>query len=238
MRLGLSSAAARDADLGELLATCLRRGLAALELRAGDGHGVEPEDALPALLAAEQARAAGVSLCAYRASADEDLLRLARLGEALGAPLLVDGSGDIMHRVVRARRLADAGADVAVVIRGATVRYQAQVVTSLALDFAWDAAPQERPVGTDADALLREHGARLRHICLLGGGPEAALQEGRGVGELMGRLALAGYAGALTLAPGSARYHVAWETWLGRRGGWGCGSKAQDRSLVNLAGEK
>ncbi|HSJ15286.1 MAG TPA: hypothetical protein VK939_12770 [Longimicrobiales bacterium] len=236
MRLGLSSAAARDAGLGELIAACVRRGLAVLELRAGDGHGVELEDALSGVLAAEQARAVGVEIAVYRASAEEDTLRLARLGEALGATLLLDGAGDVTHRALRARRLVEAGVDAAVVVRGAGARHDARVVTSLGLAVAWDAAPGERPLADDADALLGARGARLRHICLRGGGPEAVLHEGRGVGALMGRLALAGYAGSLTLAPGSRRYEVAWQIWLGRRGGWGCGGKAHDRTLVNLAG--
>ena len=37
----------------------------------------------------------------------------------------------------------------------------------------------------------------------------------------------------LILAPSSTRYRVAWETWLGRRGGWGCGSSGE-RSLTAL----
>ncbi|MFW6331581.1 MAG: hypothetical protein ACOC3J_07650 [Gemmatimonadota bacterium] len=30
---------------------------------------------------------------------------------------------------------------------------------------------------------------------------------------------------------------VIWDAWLGRRGGWGCGSKVEDRTLVSLGGD-
>ena len=234
MRLGLSSAAAPDASLDELLGACARRGLEALELRAGDAHGVDREDALAALLAAECARAAGVTISGYRVAGSEDPLRLARLCEALGAPVLLADEGDIAQRVVSARRLAAAGADVVVVVRGAAVCRDADAIAALGLALAWDAEPAERPLGRDAETLLRDHGPRLQHIALFGGGPEAVMHEGRGVGELMGRLALAGYTGTLTLTPGARKYDVAWQTWLGRRGGWGCGSKTSDRTLVDL----
>jgi hypothetical protein len=77
-----------------------------------------------------------------------------------------------------------------------------------------------------AEALPRllENPGLLSYIRLEGGGPESAMQEGRGIGDLMRRLALAGYSGPLILTPSSPRYRVAWSTWLGRRGGWGCGS--------------
>jgi hypothetical protein len=235
MRLALSSAAAPDAGLSELLEACTRRGLGALELRAGDAHGIAPGDPFGAVDAAGRASAAGVLISGFRASSGDDLLHLARLAEALGAPLLLEG-GSVAERAVRAQRLADSGTEVVLVVGGPDAVHQASLVADMGLAFAWDAAPGQRPVGEDAQRLLDERGGKLTHITLLGGGPEAALHEGRGVGELMGRLALAGFTGTLTLAPASRKYHVAWETWLGRRGGWGCGSRQQDGSLVNLAG--
>lgn len=42
MRLALSSAAAPDLALEELLDACVRRGLAALEPEAGHAHGIAP----------------------------------------------------------------------------------------------------------------------------------------------------------------------------------------------------
>jgi hypothetical protein len=90
-------------------------------------------------------------------------------------------------------------------------------------------------LGDRVARLLDLFGRRLSHIRLLGGGPEAALHEGGGIGEVMGRLALSGYAGTMVLAPSSDRYRVAWQTWLGRRGGWGCGSRVSHPSLVQLS---
>jgi hypothetical protein len=58
-----------------------------------------------------------------------------------------------------------------------------------------------------------------------------------GVGAMMRRLAVEGYAGTLVLAPSTARFRVAWRKWLGRRGGWGCGSSTgEDLPMVHLAG--
>jgi hypothetical protein len=149
MRLGLSSAAAPDAGLDELLAACTLRGLSTLELRAGDAHGIAVAGDWSAAVSAGLAAAAEarVTIAGYRTIAAE---------------------------------------------------------------------------------------VALRYIRFIGGGPEAALQEGRGIGTLMGRLALAGYNGAVILAPSATRYRVAWESWLGRRGGWGCGSKSAAAELVHL----
>jgi hypothetical protein len=105
---------------------------------------------------------------------------------------------------------------------------------STGLPMAWDADVTAGGVGTAAARLLARLGGRLRHIRLLGGGPEAAAQEGKGVGELMGRLAIAGYSGSVILSPSSTRYRLAWQNWLGRRGGWGCGSRQEAASLVCL----
>ena len=133
------------------------------------------------------------------------------------------------------RYLADIGVPVYAVVRGSSAVEAADAIAAVGLALAWDATPAETPIGAQAQTLLSAHSDRLRHITLLGGGPEAVTQEGRGVGELMGWLALSGFTGTVALAPGNPRYHVAWQAWLGRRGGWGCGSKSADRTLVNLA---
>ncbi len=73
-------------------------------------------------------------------------------------------------------------------------------------------------------------------IVLRGGGPEAAQHEGRGIGALMARLALADYRGVLTLAPSGSAVLPVWRTWLHHGRNWGCGSKTADPSLVQLAG--
>ncbi|MGH7507233.1 MAG: hypothetical protein ACRELX_16375, partial [Longimicrobiales bacterium] len=102
-------------------------------------------------------------------------------------------------------------------------------------DLAWDADPAGAPMSAKVRMILREFGPRLRHIRLIGGGPEAAIQEGQGVGELMASLALEGFDGAVVLAPSSDNYRVAWRTWLGHGRGWGCGSKRSDRSPLPIA---
>ena len=227
MVLGLSSAAAPDAALQELVAAAARKGFAALGLREGDGHGVSPLDAGPGVRAAlEEAAAAGIRISGYRAGRAGHDLALARLSHTLGAPVVLDGSGGVAARLERAIQMAAAGADVAVVLRGPSVLEEAAFVASAGLTLAWDADARHGSLDRTAESLLQRHPGELRHIRLLGGGPEAAMHEGAEVGAMMRRLALEGYQGTLVLAPSTTRYGVAWQRWLGRRGGaWGCGSR-------------
>lgn len=235
MRLGLSSAAAPDATLDELLAAAVGRGLGALELRDGDAHGVTPDDDAPsATLAAERAAAAKVTLSGYRTARPWHDLALARLSYALGAPIILDGPDDLATRIDRARQMITAGADVAVVLRGDSVADDAALVAAAGLALAWEADPSFGLLGAIAESLLQQFPGELRHIRLIGGGPEAEMQHGKGVGELMRHLALTAYEGTLVLAPSTLRYRVAWRNWLGRRRGWGCGSKTTESSLVHL----
>lgn len=235
--LGLSSAAAPDAALEELVEIAGRRGFGAIELRKGDAHGVTPADEAT-WIATGPAPAAGIRITGYRTAGAGHERALARLSRALGAPVIVDGSDGMVERVDRARRLAAAGADVAVVLRGEQAGDDAALAAWAGLALAWDADPRDGSLGERVGSLLRRHAGRLRHIRLLGGGPEAALQDGAGLGEMMRCLALEGYAGTLVLAPSTTRYRVAWRNWLGRRGGWGCGSGSgtADLPLVDLAG--
>lgn len=236
MRLGLSSAALPEASLEELLAACQRRGLEALEL--GDAAGqaaVSRLEALDGAAIAERARAAGVSISGVRSEGDADEAAAARVASASGAPVLVAGGASGASRRERALRLGDLGVEAAVVVGGDVATDEVERILLSGGRLAWEADPGAGPLGAVAARLLRVAGESLAHIRILGGGPETAMQEGRGVGELMARLALAGYGGALILSPSSPRYRVAWETWLGRRGGWGCGGKSADPSLVSLA---
>jgi hypothetical protein len=257
MRLGLSSAAAPDASLEELIAACHRRGLQALELEVGHGHLLDPRagSASQAARQAAEARsrvaAAGISLAGLRLSeidrdapdldddapagrdagvAPTDLVAFVR---SLGAPLLVPAS-----TVLKAPHLLDHGGLTTVLPPG-----EGALTALDALDrqgphratpLAWDVDPSRADMTAIALDLLKRAGPRLSHLRLFGGGPEAVGQEGRGIGGLMARLALAGFGGTLALAPTSSTYRVAWSVWLGRRGGWGCGSAAQDRTLVSL----
>lgn len=233
MRLALSSAAAPDASFEELLAACVRRGLAGLELRDVDGHGVDvDQSSLDRAAGVARAAAADVVITGYRVSGIGDAERLAWLAASLNAPVLLDcAAGPLRQRIEDALRLRDAGVGAAVVVRGVTAVRDAADVAAAELSIAWDADAAQAPIADYAEALLRDCGAALRHITLIGGGPEVAMQEGMGVGALMGRLALGGFDGNLALAPSSPRYRIAWQTWLGRRGGWGCGSKAEAAAL-------
>lgn len=260
MRLALSSAAAPTASLQELLDACVRRGLPALELEEGHGHGLDVGMARHQATteARERAASQGVEIAGFRLATPFPLLGdgtgLADFARALGAPLLVplaagapagadgadgaDGEGwaavpETARRLID--RLAAAGAPVRPVLPTAGgIPGDLQALEALPL--AWDADPTVTELSAPARTVLEGAGARLVHIRLMGGGPEATEQEGRGVGALMAHLALAGYDGTVALAPSSPRYRVIWDAWLGRRGGWGCGSHAEDRSLVSLAG--
>lgn len=234
MRLGLSSAAAPAATLEELVAACAARGLVSLELRAGDGHGIAARDDDRVLVAQALTRAAtaGVTITGYSTDGAGDTGQLARLSQALGAPILVSCECDVEERIERARAIMDGAGRALVLASGGASTWHAAVAAA-GLDFAWEVDAACGDVSADADLMLRQEPA-LRYIRLVGGGPESTMQEGRGIGTLMGRLALAGYDGPLVLAPSSTRYRVAWETWLGRRGGWGCGGRSSAAELVHL----
>lgn len=241
MKLGLSSAAARDAPLGELLDAAARRGFGALELREGDAHGITPDADVGAIgETVRRATAAGVTITGYRTGGAGHDLALARLSHTLGAPILLEGPEDLAGRIARARQMRNAGAAVAIVLRGESVVQDGALAAALSLPLAWDADPRVGPPGRFAEALLRRTAGALRHICLSGGGPETTLQDGMGVGDLMRHLALAGYEGTLVLAPSTTRYRLTWRSWLGHRGGGGCGSKVAEtpaRQLTTLAME-
>jgi sugar phosphate isomerase/epimerase len=225
MRLSLSSAAAPEARLGQLLEAAARRGFGAVELREGDGHGVAPDQWLGITAAAAEAAVAGIGISGYRVLQPARDLALARLSHALGAPILLDGPKNPAGRLDRAVRLRRAGADVAVVLRGTSSSEAGTIIAAAGLSLAWDADPRLGALDPMLEALLRDAPHALQHIRLLGGGPEVGLQEDSGVDRLMRRLALEGYEGTLVVAPSSTRHRIAWQHWLRRRGGGtGCGS--------------
>lgn len=227
MRLGLSSAAAPDAGLDELLAACARRGLTALELRDEDLHGVAGrKDGVGGADAARRAAAAGVVISGFRSGSGDADLRLARIAREAGAPVLVGGGETLGARIDRAAALAAVDSASAVVVDGVGGGEDIRSIAEGGFQVAWEARVDEGGLGGAAERILREAADRLCHVRLIGGGPETPLGEGRGVGELMASLALCGYRGTVILSPSSPRYRIAWQTWLGRRGGWGCGSKA------------
>lgn len=230
MRLGLSSAAATDADIDALLASCARRGLAVLELRDEDAHGVS--DVESARAAAVLASDFGVAIAAIRAAASADVDQVAALAAQLEAAVLV-AAGSLEDRVSDTRRLLARGVQALVEVSGPADGWLG-ALEGADTDVAWQIDQAVTDLAGDVQRVLRAMPGRLRYVRLLGGGPETATEDGRGIGALMGQLALARFDGPLVVAPSSPRYHVAWGAWLGRRGGWGCGSKA-DREVVQLS---
>lgn len=246
MKLALSTAAAPDLALDDLLDACARRGLAALELVAGDGHGVGPElDHREVLEVAAEAAARKVAIAAYRsrglweAAAPETV----RLAFGLNAPVIVtlDPAEDDLPAILNAaHRYAVVGATL-LIEHGSTAE-EAEELVRLSerlppgtLGLAWDADPATGELDRAAPEILAAANSRLRHIRLRGGGPETAQFEGQGIGSLIGRLTLARYDGFVAITPSTPRFRFAWNAWLGRgRGGWGCGSKVADDSLVTL----
>lgn len=243
MRLSLSSAAAPDAALVDLLAACARRGLAALELVEGHAHGIAP-GLSPAQGEAvrDAAREANVGLCAlYLEALDAgDLKPVARLATSLAAPAVVPVEQMPTDRLYRAADVfGEAGARL-LLAHGSdppavnTLRNTLETRSNEdTIGLAWEVRPERDDPARVAEVLAAA-GPRLRYVRLHGGGPEAARQTGQGVGALMARLALARYTGPLVLTPSTPRYYYAWRAWLGRAGGWGCGSKQSDPSLVTL----
>lgn len=232
MRLGLSSAAAADADIDSLLAASARRGLVTLELRDEDMHGVV--DATSAAAAAMLASDFGVAIAALRSTtpAPAGRTEAAEVAAKLDAPVLI-AHGSIAERVAAVRDLEERGVRAMVEVSGPAGGWLADV-TGADVDVAWQIDESVTDMAGDLRRARRNVPGRLRYVRLLGGGPETAMADGRGIGALMGQLALARFDGPLIVAPSSPRYHVAWGAWLGRRGGWGCGSKAE-RDVVTLS---
>lgn len=223
MRLGLSSAALADAHLDILADACAARGLTALELRSGDGHGIGL--GADGAAAARAAETRGVTIAGYWTHVRADVRALAQLSCSLNAPVIVDGAAALSDRIERARNVMHAGGRALVAVRGPAGGWLPDMACT-GIGYAWELGGDNDDVAGDVQRVLTEAPLGLRYIRLIGGGPETAMQGGRGIGALAGQLALAAYDGPLVLTPSSTRYRVAWASWLGRRGGWGCGSKA------------
>ncbi|HEY5947736.1 MAG TPA: DUF2249 domain-containing protein, partial [Kofleriaceae bacterium] len=101
------------------------------------------------------------------------------------------------------------------------------------LGVAWELEPST--AGLDAaSAVLLATRELLGVVRLHGGGPEQRDQDGRGVGPLLGELALSGYAGPIVLCPSSRDPAILdrWARWAASRGSSGCGHAASTRELV------
>jgi sugar phosphate isomerase/epimerase len=247
VRLVLSTAAATGFTVDELLAACRRRGLAGIELVAGHAHGVGAGlDATALGAIRRRLESGGAPVAAFRTTLAEAFHpNAARLSSALGAPVVADREGEDGIEIRADALLAAATAYAAVggtllVVHGSEpdevgrLRRVIERAPAGVLGLAWEVDPAAGTITGRVAAVLEAAGPHLRYVRLLGGGPESAQHEGRGIGPLMAHLALAGYGGPLALAPSTPRYRTAWSRWLGRGGGWGCGSKAADPSLVRL----
>ena len=82
--------------------------------------------------------------------------------------------------MARAKRIKGARGQVAVVLRGDSAVWDGIVCHDAGLALAWEADPRLGPVGVMAEPLLERFGNALGHIRLIGGGPEAASQDGAG----------------------------------------------------------
>ena len=230
MRLGLSTDAAPGASADEIIAACARRGLAAVEvtLAGGSAGSAECAAAITAACRGSDVQPAGLLSTEPLNAADG-----ARLSLDSGAPRIIGGSDELHVRIDRALRVLNHGGNALVLVTGPADQWLAAVDTAT-VGVAWQVDATCIDPAADAARLLQRRG-RLVYVRLVGGGPETAMQEGRGIGALMRQLTLAGYTGPLILAPSSSRYHVAWSAWLGRRGGWGCGSKAPPPLPLQMA---
>ena len=241
MRLALSSAAAADASPQALVAACVRRGLSGIELvhEPESGRGL----AETAVELAAEASAADIALVGihHPSPARDELRRLARIAAAVDAPIVVPlPAFDHTLLPVAAEAFSDAGARLLLAyggnpeLAGTIARLLDPLPEREAIALAWEIRP-----GRDDPRfnhyVLSQAGDQLAYVRLFGGGPEAHAQTGAGIGSMMGSLALARYSGPLVIAPSSPSYQYAWSAWLGRAGGWGCGSRQSDDALVSLS---
>jgi hypothetical protein len=173
----------------------------------------------------------GVELAGFRIAAPFQPDVLAAIAAGLDTPVLI-AHGSVAERVAAANALRSRGVAVLVEASGSPESWL-PALERVDADVAWQIDTSVTDMAGDLRNVLRTP-VRLRYIRLLGGGPEAAMADGRGIGPLMGQLALNRFDGPLIVAPGSARYRMAWAAWLGRRGGWGCGSRT-DPAVVQLA---
>lgn len=244
MRLALSSAVAPDAPPRDLLTGCGRRGLSGLELSCGPATLSDAaDDRLRAVETNSIARELGLEVTGIyvRSLPVEELRPLARLSAAIEAPAVIPvESLDRALIPAAADAFAEAGGKLLIAHGGdprsvdALRWLLASIPHNVALGMAWEIRPGVDDAHRMRDVLDATEG-RMKYVRLHGGGPEADAQSGMGIGAVMARLALARFAGPIVLTPSNQQYHYAWNAWLGRAGGWGCGSKQSDPSLVTLA---
>ncbi|HSJ05946.1 MAG TPA: hypothetical protein VK936_04540 [Longimicrobiales bacterium] len=244
MRLGLSTEAAPDVSLDELAAACVRRGIAAVEVVEGHGHGLSVRSTDAAIDAAARTLSeAGLAERVFRPAlvAVPEWEPVAALSARLGARVLIPLAwAAVSGRMDAAAAAFDrAGGRLLIAHPSDPAHATAArlLVERCAPDLAalsWDADPDGAPLTLLTAPVLEAAGPQLSSIRLRGSGPEAAANEGKGIGALIASLTLRAWDGVLLLAPTDPARVPVWRIWLGRGTGWGCGSRTGNEDLVRL----
>ena len=223
----------------ELADACRRRGLQGIEhtrsSEEGDGGDIAT---FRTALVAEGIELAGILHSGLDRS---QMAAAAAESAATGAPIIVPAANfDWTLLPEMAEVFARAGTRLLLAHRShpelvtELIRVLGEFEAAPVIGLAWEFRPS-----TDNPQMLAQvmkiGGDQIRYVRMYGGGPEAHAQSGMGIGSVMGRLTLARFDGPLVLVPSEPLFHYVWSAWLGRAGGWGCGSKQADESLVTLA---
>lgn len=249
MRWVLSSAAAPEASLPELLDAAGRKKLQGVELVRGHGHGIEP--GLPAdslELAAGTIRDHGLTVAAYRIRdhAGLDPEETARLARVLDAAVVLALPAGMAERSLERWAFPFESEGRALLLEvedpaETETRWSEAVARRFpgTVCFAWD-APRTAGTADQARWMLEAFGSSLAHVRVPGTGPESLGDSDGRIGSLVTVLTLSGYRGSAVLAPSSERRLDEWSTWLGRRRGWGCGGarSGTEESTLTSMGER
>jgi uncharacterized protein (DUF2249 family) len=231
--LALSGNALPHASLDELERVCHARGLDGQELVIDGAADVET-----LVTRAREAKARVVAIRVMQL-AESAVPALARASAVLGAPVSVAHQGvsqALLDRVVPV--FEEAGGRLLLAHRSSLDEALAtfgivDALGSAAVDVAWDVEPSATKLDASS-AILLAVGARLRLVRLHGGGPEQRDQDGRGIGPLLGELALSGYAGPIVLCPSSREPAILerWARWAASSGSSGCGHAISTREVA------
>lgn len=230
--LALSGNAVPHLSIAEVERVCRDRGLDGQELVVKPG---EDPDALVAKACEANARVVAIRLAHLSEHAAPGLARASRI---LGAPVSI--AGDIVDAALLDRVVPifeDAGGRLLLGHRTelddalATLARVDALDTSV-VEVAWELQPSAVRLD-EGSAVLLAIRERLGLVRLHGGGPEQRDQDGRGVGPLLGELAVSGYRGAIVLCPSSRSPAVLerWARWADARGSSGCGHAVSTREV-------
>ncbi|HEX6693232.1 MAG TPA: hypothetical protein VF035_00875 [Longimicrobiales bacterium] len=221
----MSSAAAPGASVAELVSACSARGLSALEIVVGH------EDVYQLAREIVASLDHGVRISGLLSHDSDDAPSLSALARVTATPVIVADACELSERIERVRAITSRGGEALVLVRGPVEKWLETVIATQ-VRFAWQVDATCAHPADDATRILGRAG--IEYVRLVGGGPESAMQEGKGIGALMRTLTVACYDAPLILTPSSPSYRVAWAAWLGRRGGWGCGSKAGNQAVIPI----